>query len=115
MIEKEISVRHPYFLLLKSGEKQVEGRLYDAFFRELKRGDILTFIDESTEEKLKTKIEKIDVFPHFAEMISFFHKEILGFGKFSEEETLRTYNSFYTEDEIEKFGVCGVTVKKIEE
>ena len=113
MNKKEISVRHPYFLLLKSGEKKVEGRLYDSFFRDLKQGDILTFIDESTSERLKTEVEKIDVFANFAQMISFFHKEILGFGQFSEEDTLKTYNSFYTEEEIKEYGVCGVTVKTI--
>lgn len=113
MKEKEISVRHPYFLLLKSGEKKVEGRLYDSFFRDLEAGDVLVFLDETTGEKLKTEIVKINVFPSFLPMIDFFGKEILGFAAFDKEETLRTYNSFYTQDEIQKFGVCGVSIKLI--
>lgn len=108
---KEISVRHPYFVLLQSGEKKVEGRLYDSFFRDLEPGDELVFIDESDEAKLQTSVEKIDVFPGFLEMINYFGKEILGFGKFSFEDTLKTYNSFYTQEEIRELGVCGVTVR----
>lgn len=113
MKEKEISVRHPYFLLLQSGEKKVEGRLYDSFFRDLGSGDILVFLDETTGEKLRTEIEKIDVFPSFLPMIDFFGKQVLGFSKFSQVDTLKTYNSFYSQDEIKKYGVCGVSVKLI--
>lgn len=113
MKEKEISVRHPYFVLLKSGEKKVEGRLYDAFFRDLEKKDILTFIDESDGETLKTEVEDITVFKGFDEMISHFGKEILGFKDFSYEDTLKTYNSFYTKEEIDAMGVCGVKVKTL--
>lgn len=113
MKEKEISVRHPYFLLLESGEKKVEGRLYDEFFRDLESGDILVFLDETTNKKLKTRVKKIDVFEDFRKMISYFGKEILGFKAFSDEDTLKTYNSFYTQEEIKKFSVCGVTVERI--
>lgn len=113
MKTKELSVRHPYFVLLKSGEKQVEGRLYDDFFRDLSKNDVLIFIDEDNGEKLKMEIEKIDVFDDFSKMIEFFGKTILGFAKFSEEETLKTYNSFYSMEEIKEKGVCGVSVRKL--
>ncbi len=70
MKEKEISVRHPYFILLKSGEKTVEGRLYDEFFRDLKKEDILTFKDESDGETFRSLVKDILVFKDFSEMIS---------------------------------------------
>lgn len=113
MKEKEISVRHPYFMLLKAGTKKVEGRLYDDFFRDLNSGDHLIFIDETTKEKLKTEVVRIDVFDHFDKMITHFGREVLGFASFSYEDTLKTYNSFYTKEEIDSLGVCGVTVKVI--
>lgn len=113
MKEKEISVRHVYFDLLKKEEKTIEGRLYDAFFRDLDVGDHLIFLDESTGEKLKTEVKKIAVFPEFASMITTLTQAPLGFKDFTFEETLRTYNSFYTQDEIKEYGVCGVFVKVI--
>ncbi len=112
MKEKEISVRHIYFTLLKEGTKKVEGRLYDSFFRDLDIGDKLIFIDETTSEKLKTTVLKIDVFKGFDEMINHFGREVLGFASHSYEDTLKTYNSFYTTEEINELGVCGVTVEK---
>lgn len=112
MKEKEISVRHPYFILLKSGEKTVEGRLYDEFFRDLKKEDILTFKDESDGETFRSLVKDILVFKDFSEMIKHFGREVLGFKDHSFKDTLKTYNSFYTKEEIDKMGVCGVCIEK---
>ncbi len=112
MKEKEISVRHIYFTLLKDGTKTVEGRLYDSFFRDLEVGDKLIFIDETTNEKLRTTVKKIDVFKGFYYMINHFGRPALGFGDVTFKETLDTYNSFYDPMDIHYNGVCGITVEK---
>ena len=65
---KEISVSEPWFSLMKTKKKKIEGRLNKGTFAELKKGEIVKFVNG--ENKFKAKIKKIVKYNTFEEYLS---------------------------------------------
>ena len=63
---------HPEpFNLIKKGTKTIEMRLYDEKRKQIKEGDIITFTNRETGEKIDTKVLKLHIYPSFEELYNY--------------------------------------------
>jgi ASC-1-like (ASCH) protein len=103
-----ISLKQPWFDLIKNNKKTVEGRLNKGMFLNLKKGDNITFTNEN--EKLNVKISDIRKYKSFMDMI-----ETEGIDKVlptikTVEEGANIYNKYYLKTEQDKFGVLAIEI-----
>ena len=76
---------HPEpFNLIKKGTKTIEMRLYDEKRRQIKEGDLITFTNRETDEKIDTEVLKLYIYPSFEELYKHFDKVSIGY---NEDET----------------------------
>ena len=64
----EINVQEPWFSFIKNKKKKIEGRLNKGLFATLKKGDIVTFVNN--DNKFDAKIRKIKKYNTFEEYLS---------------------------------------------
>jgi len=61
------------FQAIKNGTKKIEGRVQNSYdkvdFKDLKKGDMITFENISTKEKMKVKIDEIRHYPNVKAML----------------------------------------------
>lgn len=102
-----LGLREEYFNKVKNKIKIFESRLHDEKRQKYKVGDILTFLLEPDRiEKINAKITKIYLFKNFEEMANSLDKTSLGFKNKTKDEMLEIYNSIYSKEDIEKYGVA---------
>lgn len=102
------NISEPYFSLIKSGKKIVEGRLNDGDWALMKKGDIINFISDKNEE-LQVQITSIGIYDTFADMLKSEGLDNVLPNKKTIQEGVRLYYGFEDYKEREKeFGVLGI-------
>lgn len=102
------------FESIKSGQKTIEMRLNDEKRRVLKKDDIIIFVndDDSTLNMIKAKIIALHPYKNFEELYSHFDKVQLGY-KENELASPRDMNQYYSNENIDKYGVLGIEIQVI--
>lgn len=101
-----------YFALIKSGEKTLEGRLYDEKRKDFNIGDIITFYKEpKKEETMKAVVLDKYIFKDFEEMANNLDKKDLGFAKHTKKEMIETYRTIYNREDENRYGVAVFKIK----
>ena len=100
------------FKSIKSGTKTIEMRLYDEKRQKIKVGDIIEFINTTTEEKIYTKVKSLHLYDSFTELYKHFDKVALGY-KETEEANPTDMEKYYPVAEQEKYGVVGIELEKV--
>ncbi len=121
VIRKNIPTTHtcklktPFFELVESGIKTLEGRLNDEKRQLIKIGDYIEFIHESKPEKMaRVIVTDKYLFDNFDQMSLFIDKESLGFDKNdSDEEVISVYRNIYSKEAEEKYGVVILKIELI--
>lgn len=98
--------------LIKNGTKTIEMRLYDEKRQKIKVGDIIEFINRSTEERIITKVKALHLYNSFEELYKHFDKISLGY-KEDEEAKPSDMEKYYPLEEQEKYGVVGIELEKV--
>lgn len=103
---------HPEpFEKIRNGTKTIEARLNDEKRKELKAGDHITFLlRPDFVEKIEAEIVELFTAPTFAELHAM--RPFTEFGKESMEELEELYQYYSKEDE-QKYGVVGISFKKL--
>lgn len=99
------------FEAINSGQKTIEMRLYDEKRQKIKVGDIIEFSNNSN-DIIKTKVIDIHRFNNFDELYNNFDKEKLGYFE-DEVANPNDMSKYYSEEDIKKYGVVGIEIKKI--
>ena len=101
------------FQAIKEGWKNVEMRLYDEKRSIICVGDIIEFTNTTTREKMSCKVVSIYKYADFAELYRNHDKISIGY---KEDETVNPDDmlSYYTKEDIEKYGVVGIEISVIE-
>ena len=104
-----------YFELIKSGEKTLEGRLYDDKRKGFNVGDKITFFKEPE------KVETIDaiilnkyIFKSFDDMANELNKNDLGFANKTTKQMVDVYRNIYCLEDEQKYGVVIFKIKTLE-
>ena len=109
--EMQLSIR-PFEKIVR-GAKVIESRLYDEKRQAIKVGDRIEFTcTDNPAQKVSVQVIALHRHPSFDELFSAFLPE--EFGGVSKSELLKEINTFYSEEEVKKYGVLGIhiTLKK---
>lgn len=113
--EYDITVKEPWFTLIKMKLKSVEGRLNKGLFSKFKKGDIVNWIKITNNKKysVKTKIVSVNRYKGFEEML---RRETL-------KRTLpgiptincgvEVYRQYFSENFEKKYGVVAIQLEVI--
>lgn len=107
-----MKLKNEPFMSIKNGLKTIEMRLFDEKRKQIKVGDTIEFTNIVSLEKLKVKVIALHKFKNFEELYSHFNKTQLGY-KQTENASPNDMNQYYTNDDIEKYGVLGIEIKTI--
>ena len=107
-----MKLKNEPFMSIKNGLKTIEMRLFDEKRKQIKVGDTIEFTNIVSLEKLKVKVINLHKFKNFEELYSHFNKTQLGY-KQTENASPNDMNQYYTNEDIEKYGVLGIEIKTI--
>ena len=107
-----MKLHHVPFEMIKSGEKNIELRLFDEKRRQLKVGEKIVFSDTSTGEKLTKTVVKLHVFDSFDELYKALPLLQCGYTK-EDVDTAhpRDMEAYYSAEQQKKYGVVGIELE----
>lgn len=98
------------FNSIKNKTKTIECRLNDEKRSKVKINDIIEFTDINTKEVLRCLVINLYHYKTFEELYKNHDKISIGY-KENEEANPNDMLKYYTQDEIDKYGVVGIEVK----
>ena len=101
----------PYNRILY-GNKDIEMRLYDEKRKLININDIITFTNITSMESFDVRVINLHRFNSFEELYSMFDKVRLGYGV-DEVALPSDMKVYYSDEEIQKYGVLGIEIEKI--
>lgn len=105
---------HPHpFYLIANGYKDVEMRLNTPIRSEIKVGDTIRFTNRDSGLIILRKVVAIKSFKNFEELYNSYPKSRLGYLD-KEEANYRDMNEYYSNEDIEKYGVIAFEIEKVE-
>lgn len=99
------------FKKVKSGKRCIELRLYDMKRKAVKVNDTITFTNTDSKDVLTITVTNIKRFKNFEELYNFYDKRMLGYLE-DEEASYKDMYRYYTDEEINKYGVVAFSIKK---
>ena len=100
-MKREMNLEDKYFNLIKEGNKKVEVRLYDVKRRALNIGDIITFNNRKTNEKIDCLIKDLKQYNSLELLLT----EV--------DTTSEELLSFYTKEEMDKYGLLAIHIELV--
>ena len=108
----EIHLDEDIFEVVKYGTKNVEVRVNDEKRRKLKIGDQITFLKRPDDiENIVAVIEDLVYYKNFRDLVNDYSIEELYLKDYSKNEFLNLLKRFYSDDEIDKYGVVAIKFK----
>ena len=102
------------FETVDKGFKNVEGRVNDEKRQKLKIGDKLVFLKRPDEiEKIEAIVEDLIYYKDFQEMIKDYSMKEIYLEDYSKDYYIELIKRFYSDEEINKYGVVAIKFKKI--
>jgi ASC-1-like (ASCH) protein len=111
---KEINVSEPWFSLMKNKKKKIEGRLNKGTFAELKKGEIVKFVNNNN--SFKAKIKKIVKYNTFEDYLSQegLKRTLPNKPKvISIDEGCDIYYKYYTKEQEKEYKILAIYIKVI--
>lgn len=106
-----MSVRHKYFELIKSGQKDIELRAYDEKRKKMKAGDKFLLYDaENPDEYIICEILNMHIAPDFESLFKKIDIKRSGFKDIA--ELMDTITKFVSREELAREQVVGMEIKR---
>ena len=107
-----MSVRHKYFEMIKSGQKDIELRAYDEKRKKMKAGDkFLLFDAENPNEYIICEVLNMHIAPDFESLFKKIDIKRSGFKDIA--ELMDTITKFVSREELAREQVVGMEIKRI--
>ena len=107
-----MSVRHKYFEMIKTGQKDIELRAYDEKRRKMKAGDRFLLYDaENPDESIICEILNMHVAPDFESLFKKLDIKRSGFQNM--KELIDTVTKFVSHEELQREQVVGIEIKLV--
>ena len=107
-----MSVRHKYFELIKSGQKDIELRAYDEKRKKVKIGDKFQLVDaENPNEYIICEVLNMHIAPDFESLFSMIDIKRAGFSNL--DELMDVITKFIAREELAREQVVGMEIKRI--
>ncbi len=102
------------FEVVKNETKTVEVRVNDEKRRKLQVGDKITFLKRPDDiEKIDAVIERLSYYDNFKSLVDNYTIEEIYLKGYTKEYFLDLLKRFYSDEEVEKYGVVAIKFKKI--
>lgn len=98
------------YKLISAGKKRVEMRLNDEKRANIKIGDTIEFTHIETNQKINCVVTNITHYKDFCELYSAYDKVAIGYGANEIADPVDMYE-YYTQSQIEKYGVVAIEIK----
>jgi len=105
-----MTLKQPYFDLIKAGKKTIELRLYDSKRRQIHVGDIIRF--QNGDSFHNVKVKGLIISDSFKELFKFIDVQDTGLD--NEKNAIKIMEQFYDKDAQKKFGVVGICIENID-
>jgi len=99
------------FVLIESGRKTLEARLYDKKRQSIQVEDEVQFINRTDGRVLHMKVDKLYMYPNFRTM--FEELGVYVFGGDELETTLEVMQEYYSVQQQRESGVVGISIKPL--
>ena len=97
------------FEIVKCGTKNIEARVNDEKRKRLKIGDRIVILKRPEDiEQITAIIEYLIYYDNFVDLVADYTIEELYLNKYTKEEYLNLLKSFYSDDEIKKYGTVAI-------
>ena len=107
-----MSVRHKYFELIKSGQKDIELRAYDEKRKKVKIGDKFQLLDaENPDQSIICEVLNMHIAPDFESLFKKLDIKRSGFKDMT--ELMDTITKFVSREELAREQVVGMEIKRI--
>ena len=107
-----MSVRHKYFEMIKTRQKDIELRAYDEKRKKMKSGDRFLLYDaENPDESIICEILNMHVAPDFESLFKKLDIKRSGFDNL--DELIDTVTKFVSREELQREQVVGIEIKRI--
>ena len=107
-----MSVRHKYFELIQSGQKDIELRAYDEKRKKMKAGDRFLLYDaENPAQSIICEILNMHVAPDFESLFKKIDIKRSGFKDMT--ELMDTITKFVSREELQREQVVGIEIKRV--
>jgi len=107
-----MSVRHKYFELIKSGQKDIELRAYDEKRKKVKIGDKFQLLDaENPNQYIICEVLNMHVAPDFESLFKKLDIKRSGFQTM--DELIDVVTKFVSREELQREQVVGIEIKRV--
>lgn len=107
-----MSVRHKYFEMIKTGQKDIELRAYDEKRKKMKTGDkFLLFDAENPNQYIICEVLNMHIAPDFESLFKKIDIKRSGFKDIA--ELMDTITKFVSHEELAREQVVGMEIKRI--
>lgn len=108
-----MSLRPEYYEMVKSGEKDIELRLYDEKRRKMHNGDIVLIYNAQTKnDYIRAKIVRLHIAKSFADLATKISMPRTGFASFG--ALVSAIERFYDAELESKYGIVGIELEVIQ-
>lgn len=105
-IQHNMTLKQPYFNLIKEGKKTVELRLYDSKRRQISVGDTIRF--QNGDNFHTVNVKGLLIAENFSRLFDFIDPKVTGLE--NKSNAIKVMEQFYDKDAQKKFGVVGIIV-----
>lgn len=109
-IQHNMTLKQPYFDLIKAGKKTIELRLYDSKRKEIRVGDSIRF--QNGDSFHTVEVKGLFVCSSFKELFKFIDVQDTGLDNV--DNAIKIMEQFYDEGAQKKFGVVGICIENID-
>ncbi len=109
MAKHKIHCQEPWFSLLKSGKKPVEGRKNSSFYQKIRVGDEIEFFLDN--HSFVASVTGINIYASVEEYLTTETIERALPGVATMAEGLRVYYAWNTPEEIRRYGFLGIQIE----
>lgn len=110
-IQHNMTLKQPYFDLIKAGKKTIELRLYDSKRKKIRVGDTIRF--QNGDNFHTVEVKGLFICSSFKELFKFVDVQDTGLD--NEKDAIKIMEQFYDKDAQKKFGVVGICIENIED
>ncbi len=108
-----MSLRHEYYEMLTSGDKDVELRLYDEKRQKMHNGDTVLIYDaQNRADYIRCKIVRLHIAKSFADLTKKISISRTGFSSLG--ALTSAVSQFYNPDQESKYGIVGIELEIVE-
>lgn len=105
-----MSLRPEYYEMVKSGEKDIELRMYDEKRRRMRNGDVLLIYNtQNRNDYIRAKIVRLHIAKSFADLATKISMSRTGFATLN--ALMMAISKFYDPDAESKYGIVGIELE----